>query len=539
MKRTYILSFLLCALLLAASSNIWTPKKVTLTFQTKTGQDILLQTSFNDSCFKNEDTSTLIPRGGGNEVKIKIFASKINRLCLKFANPIDELTLSNFKLSGKKNLVFKDFDSFNFEGSAKVQDDNNFITITPSLTDAKITINNISFKGKYSFNFHFFMILAIIYFLISYKIVQYLSVFKIKDSSSRIDIVFVAFFYVLIFLPMSNISDDSESMSENRNLAQKPSLTDLYKSDKYSKNFELWFNDHFFLRKAFVKFYEFLNDPLSLKGNKRVLIGKNNWLFYKGDNSERNFANLDLLTEEELENLATYLKNIQQWAKKNGKSFYYLICPDKNKIYGEFYQFHEKVYPDSQSRAQQVVNYLKENTDIEVIYPFDALHQAKTQGLLYYKNDTHWNSLGAYVGYQELMKSIEKKHKLKIFKYSKLNEEKHPLGDLSKMFSTPKEDNETTYLVPPIQDLSKCTGEEKEINCINHLGKLRVFMLRDSFTDFLKPYLNNTFKFVDYNWRYNITRSDLKKIKNDADIIILEQLERLLPTLTTLKFPKE
>lgn len=440
---------------------------------------------------------------------------------------------------GKKVLAFTDLDSFTLEGSANTQDDNNFITVAPSPAGAQITINNISLRGKRCFNFHFFIILAITYFLISYKSVQYLSFFKIKNYSSRIDIVFVAFFYILIFLPMTNISTETKSTRENRNLAPRPKLTDLYDTDKFGKNFELWFNDHFYLRKDLVKLYEFLNDPLSLKGNKRVLIGKDNWLFYKGDYSERNFENLDLLNEQELKSLAVYLKNIQQWAKKNGKSFYYLICPDKNKIYGEFYKFHKKTYPDSQSRAQQVVNYLRKNTDIEVIYPYDALHQAKTQNLLYYKNDTHWNLLGAYVGYQELMKSIEKKHKLKIFNYRNLDEEKHPLGDLSKMFSTPKEDNETTYLVPSIQDLSKCTGEEKEINCVNQTGKLHVFMLRDSYAEALMPYLNKTFQKIDYFWRYNITKSDLKKINSNTDIIILEQVERYIPALISLKFPKE
>ena len=470
---------------------------------------------------------------------MEIFARKINDLCLKIIRPLDKITLSNFKLYGKKTLFFKNLDSFTLDNSASAQDNNNSITVEASPADIQITINSISFKGKQCFNFHFFMILAIIYFFISYKIVQYLSLFKIKTSSSRIDIVFVAVFYVLIFLPMSNISKDTESNTENRSLASKPSLTDLYNADKYAKKFEAWFNDHFYLRKDFVKIYEFLNDPLFLKGNKRVLIGKDNWLFYKGDNSERNYANLDLFSQQELENISIYLKNIQHWAKQNGKSFYYLICPDKNKIYGEFYQFHEKVYPDSQSRAQQVVNYLRENTDIEVIYPYDALHQAKSQGLLYYKNDTHWNPLGAYIAYQELMKSIEKKHKLKTFRYSKLIEEKHPQGDLSKMFSIHKVDNETTYLIPSIQDLSKCIGEKKEINCSNHAGKLRVFMLRDSYTIAMAPYLNKTFKKIDYHWRYNITRSDLKKVKNNADIIILEQVERLVPRLLTPKFPKE
>lgn len=76
MKRTYFLSFLLCALLMAASNNIWIPKKVTLSFQAKTDQDVVLQTSFNDSCFKNEDASTLIPKGGEMKLKWKFLLAR-------------------------------------------------------------------------------------------------------------------------------------------------------------------------------------------------------------------------------------------------------------------------------------------------------------------------------------------------------------------------------------------------------------------------------------------------------------------------------
>ena len=97
--------------------------------------------------------------------------------------------------------------------------------------------------------------------------------------------------------------------------------------------------------------------------------------------------------------MAQYLSDVDDWATKNGKTFYYVIAPDKNKIYGENIVNINKIRPDSEGRANQVVKYLKDNTTVKVIYPYEALMNNKDKGLLYYKKDTHWNYFGAYFLY--------------------------------------------------------------------------------------------------------------------------------------------
>lgn len=462
-------------------------------------------------------------------------------MCFKITNAGSDIFLSNFKLSAKEKISFENYDDFFLQDESLKTNAENALVIIPKPFGDLLTYQK-RIKGKRTFNIYFFLILSVVYFLTLYKIMLYLAKFKIKNNDSRIDIVFLSLFFLFIFLPMSNISTEKKSGTENRNLASFPSLRDLYISNDYALKFEAWFNDHFYLRKNLVQIYEFISDPFFKKGNTRVLIGKDNWLFYKGDNGERNFENLDLLSEAELVAIKNYLTDIQAWAKKHGKGFYYMICPDKSKIYGEYYQFHKKTYPDSKSRAHQLISYLKENTTINIIYPYESLLNEKSAGYpLYWKNDTHWNPMGAYIGYQDLMKALQKNYKVKSFAYKELEQRTNPKGDLTAMFSRSKKDHKTQYFLPKIEDTANCEGEQKKILCANDkaLNKYRIVVFRDSYSIALIPYLNATFSKARYNWRYDIKRSDLEYIKNQADIIILEQVERLVPWLADLTFPKD
>ena len=119
----------------------------------------------------------------------------------------------------------------------------------------------------------------------------------------------------------------------------------------------------------------------------------------------------------------------------------------------------------------------------------------------------------------------------------------NPKGDLTKLLNTDKEDNTSEYLVPEVEDKSVCDSSvDMEIGSVIKCkspaySKLRLVVYRDSFSNNLKRYFNNTFKNVDYIWRYNITNEDKNFIKNNADIIILENVERYIPQLSSLKFP--
>ena len=46
---------------------------------------------------------------------------------------------------------------------------------------------------------------------------------------------------------------------------------------------------------------------------------------------------------------------------------------------------------------------MKKNTDIKIVYPKNELMEYKDKYQLYYKYDTHWNDIGAYIGYSALM----------------------------------------------------------------------------------------------------------------------------------------
>ncbi|MBR1604719.1 MAG: hypothetical protein IJ660_01260 [Alphaproteobacteria bacterium] len=402
-------------------------------------------------------------------------------------------------------------------------------------------------KQHYKIKFDIFISVIILAYLLSYKIIQYLSLFIIIDNYSCLDLVFTAIFIGLLFLPMSNISKVQKSVEENRMLAQPPSLfVDKMLNNEYGKQFEAWFNDRFLGRSLLLKLFK---NKANAKENENVIEGLDNWIFYKQENSIRNFQNLDLFSEEELESIGNYLQSIQKWCEKNGKKFYFIIPADKNKIYGEFFPKRiKKINPDSQSRANQLVDYIHHNyPEIKLLYLQNALLENKNKGFLYWKNDTHWNDFGAYIGYLELMKMIQKDYpKIKISQETFSQEKTFPgmmmgLGD-EKIY------DEITYKsTNKACNCYKIKSSEvyKAHECYNSTNKLNMFLLRDSFSGEpegkgrgLLPYLYESFAKVQIKWRYAINYNDINELK-ESDVIVLEVIERHLPDLRNLTFPKD
>ena len=215
-------------------------------------------------------------------------------------------------------------------------------------------------------------------------------------------------FGILLFVPMLHINQAEFSKREKRRLAVFPTLmTENGINAAYGKNFESWFDDRFFLRKQIIHLFDKYRYSLSMDENPKALIGKDDWAFYKGDNSVSNYQNATLLSQDELEKITANLNDIQNFAKQNDQRFVLLIGPDKNKAYGEFFsEKYKKQRPDSESRTVQLLNYLKLHSDVRAVYPLDVIKANKDKGLLYYKDDTHWDDLGAYLAYKEMMQAV-------------------------------------------------------------------------------------------------------------------------------------
>ena len=239
-------------------------------------------------------------------------------------------------------------------------------------------------------------------------------------------------------------------------------------NNKFGIEYDKWFSDRFFGRNELIKLYGLQKHDI--KENLKVLSEEDNWLFFKGDNSLRTFANLDILNDEQLQQVAFYISDIDNWCKKYKKQFILVIAPDKNKIYGEHIKQITKAFPDSKSRAVRLVEYLKNNTNANVLYLYDDLIAHKSNELLYFKNDTHWNSYGAYIGYVAIMKALH----IKPITYKNTFTKTNPHGDLTNMATNIPEDNETLYKFPDIQNTYTCDilNETKDTICKNKNYKI-------------------------------------------------------------------
>lgn len=418
------------------------------------------------------------------------------------------------------------------------------LNIAISAKQHHFTLKDLS--ADYGMSYLIFFTVIVLSFLLAYKLVNYLASFKLLKHNSRIDIVFISLFFLFLFIPMSDISKAETSANENRVLRKFPTfLATAGVNLKFGKQFESWFNDRFFGRRFMMSAEEKLKGLIEPhRGNKKVHVGKEGWLFYKGGDSLNNFANKSRLSDNQLEQGLTYLKAIDVWAKAHNKKFYYILIPDKHRIYGEYVQYIQKIRPDSESIDNQWINHIKKHSDVNAVYLYDTLMQNKGKELLYWKEDTHWNYYGAYIGYKEIIKTLAKDYDIKPYEVDAWQNEINPSIDLSRIYPYGYKDRETKYKEPKPQNKHyTCTEAEEDgagvVLCKNPHKKLKVFILRDSFSGGLTPYFAETFGTVKLVWRYDITSDNLAEIAADYDIVILENVARAIPKILDKTFPKD
>ena len=196
----------------------------------------------------------------------------------------------------------------------------------------------------------------------------------------------------------------SESSSKKKE--KFPQITNLYNAPK---DIDSYFDYHFPFKKFILRFgnsiqYYFFN----LSTTKKIILGKDGWLFNGDDFPEIAKGKL-LYSDDELNNIKDFFEKREHFFKSKNINYILLIVPDKESIYPEKYSI--KYQPlANYTRYDQLVDYLKNNTSIEVIYPKDYVRNAckESPQLCYFKLDSHWNDIGAFYGYQAIFKVLLK-----------------------------------------------------------------------------------------------------------------------------------
>ena len=348
----------------------------------------------------------------------------------------------------------------------------------------------------------------------------------------RKNIATIILFFALIGLPYllwpmgEQFLDTQEN--ENRTLAEIPTLT-LAEISYFPSRMEKYIDDHLPFRNEMIQSYNLIRYTLGETFNG-VIKGKDGWLFYTGNDLVDHYKGRNLLTEEQLIQIADNLVRSRDKFAEEGREFVIFIAPNKNRIYADYMPDYYGE-PAEMYQGQQIVEYLRKNTDLRVIFPVEELEKAVNNSgeelLFYYKTDTHWNPMGAYIGASALLKELG--IEMPMYDEIEIKAEEFVGGDLANMLNLSSKIDAGMKYEPKTHERSEVEIERRDPivayhNLAHGLDQRKIMIYRDSFATNMLPTINSQFSenrilhFVDYT-------SEMVR-QEDPDIFVLEAVER-------------
>ena len=337
----------------------------------------------------------------------------------------------------------------------------------------------------------------------------------------------------LLFAACRNFVDTANY--ENRSLYEAPVIGQTPYKDLPS-SFESFYNDRLPFRNQLIA----LNNSIGYfvfgaTTGDRVMIGKDGWLFIEDKNQGNavtNYNGKDTINDEELAALAENLVRNQKIIEDAGMEFVIFVSPNKNRVYSEYMPDYMGE-PATQYQLKQIIEYLRANTDLRIVYDYDEIMQAKDtledRGIhVYNKVDTHWNNVGAYAGAMALLKELGiDMPDIESLSFEPVENDASDLGGMLHLKDYFM-DKEVNYAVSGYETNSMEELAFDEDDVISYQSQApdarTVYVCRDSFAKAMGPYLGSQFKkvYMKHQNFYNV--NDLLSV--DPDVFVLETVER-------------
>ena len=270
--------------------------------------------------------------------------------------------------------------------------------------------------------------------------------------------------------------------------------------------------------------------PRELNG---TVFGRDDWMFCNYDNSIEYYCGSNIMTEQQMKDKLSLMLKLEQICDAKGIQLQFMIAPNKEQVYSEYMPSYN--VETDYKRVQHFVDYVKQNSEVGIIYPLAELKEAKNERSVYYKYDTHWNHYGSFIATLALYKDMG--FELPEFEAIEY-EEASCIWGLVITAGLSWQDYERDYdHVPLYKTEVQIIEADGEIDII-HTEKSAVYraastadkdcnfvMVGDSFRLYMAPYLERDFTNVCIAHRDNI-----RVIREDilaADILVIECVERL------------
>ena len=379
------------------------------------------------------------------------------------------------------------------------------------------------------------------------------------DTSTILIRIFVSLFFVILWLPLVQMHFPfipEVNSNERRTLTQKPSIRQMihpyFDPYWYVTLYNHYFNYHYGFRNSLTRLNSILHLTIfNTSPTPVVIIGNHGWLMYNSPTdgvSLKDYYGNANFTENELKKIKSRIIDINEELKKRKIHFLLAVAPNKHVIYPEYLPANIRQAEGRKTRLDQVTQALN-NSDVDFIDLRFRLRDEKKQNTdpLYYRTDTHWNALGAFFAYEEIMTHLRRTYPgikpLHRDDFHIRSEENRGMGDLANLLNmsgllsdtsiklTPK----TKFIAEPVPvpaDHAPGTEGDPVGFQVQNLDLPGLVMFHDSFGDSLIPYLSEGFSKSIYILSGKIDISIIAREK--PSIVIFEITERKLGNLGEL-----
>ncbi len=347
-----------------------------------------------------------------------------------------------------------------------------------------------------------------------------------KQIGKRGLLAFTGGFLLLCLLPSAGmLFAPAQEAVGNEHLSAMPVLRDAeggWNRD-YLSELSSYLADHIAFRHQLITLDSQINGVLfATLPNEDVLLGRDGWLYYT--ETLPDYQGVDLLTERECWAAARTLWLIEEYCRERGVAFLFTVAPNKNSLYPE--AMPARYAPSGQpGNAARIADRLEE-MGVPYLDLFSLL--AEEDRVLYYRTDSHWNSLGAALAGDALCEALGKvdtpffggSYQMAASHRGDLYEMVYPAGTLleeNAVFDRP-----FTFSYPN----GIRSAEDITIRTENPAQSGSLLMFRDSFGNDLYPFMAERFGAACFSRAMPYNLSYLEREGDDT--LVVEIVERNL-----------
>jgi alginate O-acetyltransferase complex protein AlgJ len=207
----------------------------------------------------------------------------------------------------------------------------------------------------------------------------------------------------------------------------------------------------------------------------KVVMGRDGWMYFRRDGTIDTVEDRLGLIKLSPQLMKVWQERIQKRSDElsaRGIKYLYVIVPNKESIYPE--HLPEWLKPGAPTKTDQMVAYLRAHSTVPILDLRPILQSARQSDPLYYKTDSHWNLMGAFMAAETIITNLSGQMPdltaLSVADFD-IQRVPGPGGDLARIAGSPEWLDDNRYVFTPKPYLPRLEFSSPETN---HLDWARI-----------------------------------------------------------------